>query len=56
MTNDIPQKYFEEPKVTELERLRDEARKKRRIPFDCWHSKVFGHYVRCAKGYSLRGE
>ena len=55
MTNDIPQQYFEEPMVTELERMRSETRKKRRITFDCFHAKVFGNYVRCAKGYPLRG-
>ena len=53
-TDTLPQRYFEGPGLAELERLRDEARKKRRITFDCRHSKVFGKYVRCAKGHPLR--
>ena len=53
-TDTLPQRYFEEPIVTELEQLRSEARKKRRITFDCFHSKVFGEYVQCAKGHPLR--
>ena len=56
MINDLPQLYFEKPFVTEFEYLRSEARKKRRITFDCFHSKVFSKYVRCAKGHSLRGK
>lgn len=48
--------YFEEPKATELEHRREEQRKKWRIPYDCFHAKLQGNKVVCAKGYNLRGK
>lgn len=42
--------YFIEPQASELAKRRIEARKKRRIPYDCLHAIVDGDFVICGKG------
>ena len=44
---------FIEPIATELEQMREEARKKWRITYDCFSAKVKGDKVVCAEGYLL---
>ena len=44
---------FIEPLATELEQMREGARKKRRITYDCFSAKVGGDKVVCAEGYLL---
>lgn len=42
--------YFTEPQASELAKLRIEARKKRRITFDCLSAVVDDDKVKCKKG------
>ena len=54
----LPNKYFEEPGGNQLELLRNKAREKRRITFDCFTAIVKGNdpeKVICKRGYRLGG-
>jgi len=42
--------FFEEPLATQMEAKRDEARRKRRITYDCFNAVVKGDKVVCAQG------
>jgi hypothetical protein len=53
MTNNGRSRYFDEPLATQLEIKREEARKRRRITYDCFHA-VFNGGVRCARGHLKR--
>lgn len=44
-------KYFEEPLATQLEIKREEARKKRRITYDCFNAILSDGQVKCAQGH-----
>lgn len=46
---------FEEPKATKLEELREIARAKRRLTYDCFNALSDAERVVCKKGHVLRG-
>lgn len=51
MRSNDPARYFEEPLGSQLEAKRDEARRRRRITYDCFNTVVKGNVVVCARGY-----
>lgn len=51
MTINDESKYFEEPLATQLEIKRDEARKKRRITYDCFNAILSDGQVKCVHGH-----
>jgi len=44
---------FEPTKSAELDAMRQEARTKRRITYDCFNTTVAGDRVVCSKGYPM---
>jgi len=46
-------KLFQEPRATQLTLLRIQARRKRRLTYDCMNTRVQGEWVYCRKGYKL---
>lgn len=44
---------FMEPVASSLEKLRDNAREKRRILYDCFNTATDGKKVRCKNGYEF---
>lgn len=45
---------FDEPMASKLDNLRELARSKRRITYDCFNARVQGNQVYCAKGHQLK--
>ena len=45
--------FFEEPNATNLAIMRIEARRRRRITYDCMNAIVKGDKVECKKGHAL---
>lgn len=46
-------RWFREPKASELAAIREQSRKKHRILYDCMNAKVSGAIVGCSKGHGL---
>jgi len=52
----VSDKQYQEPIASELERLRDDARSKRAIIYDCLNAAVgVGDRVACRKGHPFAG-
>lgn len=47
----IDAKLFQKPAVNALTKLRIEARRKRRLTYDCMNARVMGDRVICQAGY-----
>jgi len=50
----ISDKWFKRPKVNELTILRREARRKRRLTYDCLNGIVAGSTVLCKRGHTFK--
>jgi hypothetical protein len=49
----VPAIWFTEPTFSELEMMRQKARDKQRIPYDCHNAIVKGSHVICRKGHHI---
>ena len=54
MTNPIDRKLFQAPAANALTRMRIQARRKRRLTYDCMSGIVKGEIVVCKKGHRFR--